>query len=148
MLQVCWMWFHPCAGRKKRRASRQSTDLGPLPSSAENPMAIMSYQPMDEQLNTQFLNLLSDHDNNGGLQPLRNPNTGGGGEGLSPQKLPQKHAHRSIPAKRHSGGALSTCLLPTTRQGLARDTVPEACTTSLQRPTSCFISGEDRLRGR
>ena len=110
-------------------------------------MAIMSYQPMDEQLNTQFLNLLSDHDTNGGLQPLRNPNTGGAGEGLPPQKLPQKHAHRSIPARRHSGGALSTCLLPTTRQGLARDTVPEACTTSLQRPTSCFITGEDRLRG-
>ena len=81
--------FHPCAGRKKRRASRQSTDLGPLPSSAENPMAIMSYQPMDEQLNTQFLNQLSDHDNNGGLQPLRNPNSGGVGKGLSPQGLPQ-----------------------------------------------------------
>lgn len=139
--------FYPCAGRKKRRASRQSTDLGPLPSSAENPMAIMSYQPMDEQLNTQFLNLLSDHDNNGGLQPLRNPNTGGAGEGLSPRGLPHKHAHKSIPAIRRYGGALSTRILPTTCQRLARDAAPEACTTSLQRPTYCFISGEDRLRG-
>ena len=55
------------AGRKKRRAARQSTDLGPLPSAAENPMAIMSYQPLDEQLSTQFLNLLGD----GGMDPLR-----------------------------------------------------------------------------
>ena len=30
-------------------------------------MAIMSYQPLDEQLSTQFLNLLGD----GGLDPLR-----------------------------------------------------------------------------
>ena len=62
------------AGRKKRRAARQSTDLGPLPSPAENPMAIMSYQPLDEQLSTQFLNLLGD----GGLDPLRP-----GGPGLA-----------------------------------------------------------------
>ena len=62
------------AGRKKRRAARQSTDLGPLPSAAENPMAIMSYQPLDEQLSTQFLNLLGD----GGLDPLRP-----GGPGLA-----------------------------------------------------------------
>ena len=49
-----------CAGRKKRRASRQSSDLGPLPVSADNPMAIMSYQPLDDQLSTQFLEMLSD----------------------------------------------------------------------------------------
>jgi hypothetical protein len=51
-------------------------------------MAIMSYQPMDEQLNTQFLNLLSEHDNTDGLQPLRNPSTGGNGECRPHQRSP------------------------------------------------------------
>lgn len=51
----------PCAGRKKRRASRQSSDLGPLPAAADNPMAIMSYQPLDDQLSTQFLEMLGDN---------------------------------------------------------------------------------------
>ena len=37
-------------------------------------MAIMSYQPLDEQLSTQFLNLLGD----GGLDPLQP-----GGAGLA-----------------------------------------------------------------
>ena len=35
-------------------------------------MAIMSYQPLDEQLSTQFLNLLGD----GGMDPLRPPGAG------------------------------------------------------------------------
>ncbi|CAL5226116.1 g8933 [Coccomyxa viridis] len=47
-------------GRKKRRATRQGSDLGPLPVSADNPMAIMSYQPLDDQLSTQFLDLLGE----------------------------------------------------------------------------------------
>ncbi|CAL5220052.1 g2002 [Coccomyxa viridis] len=47
-------------GRKKRRATRQGSDLGPLPVSADNPMAIMSYQPLDDQLSTQFLELLGE----------------------------------------------------------------------------------------